>query len=151
MTDKVSYGMTVMNATGDASLSVGCDDTGERFSIDSGLFLGSRQFGKVLLRFDNAKPMDETAFFDNKLALFYSPKKLPAIEDGVDRYLTEFGAIVVMMYLREPHDRLRVRLTSVDGETRDLNFDIRGNEPRMMALEKQCGIPNNRPGQLKEK
>jgi hypothetical protein len=151
MTDKVTHGMTVMNATADASLSVGCDDTGERFSIDSDLFLGSRQFGKVLLRFDNAKPMDETAFFDNKLALFYSPKKLPPIEDGVDRYLSEFGSIVVMMYLREPHERLRVRLTSVDGGTKDLDFDIRGNEPRMMTLEKQCGIPNNRPGQQKKK
>jgi len=148
MTDKVTHGMTVTNGTG-ASLTVACDDAGERVSIESDLILGSRQLGTVLLRFDNAKPMDEDAFFNNNLALFYRPKKLPSLQEGADRYLYEFGSYVVMMYLREPHDRLRVRLISANGDTRDLDFNIKGNEPKLMAIETQCGITNDRPGQQK--
>jgi hypothetical protein len=146
MTDKVIHAIRAVAADGHSTATVECDEDGERLAFSSDLYLSANQLGPVLLRLDNAKPMDETAFYSDKIALLALPKKINPKED-FQRYLYEFQSLVAMMYLRQPHDRLRVRLTSFSGETRELDFKITGNEPKIAALEKACGIPNARPGQ----
>lgn len=147
MTDAVTHAITAKGSDGSSSMTIACGADGdERLFFESDLYLSSGQMGEIMTRFENEEPKKEDAFLNDKVALLDSPKHIDFTKSAT-RALSQFEDQVFILSLRDPHDRLRVRLTAFNGESRDLDFKITGNEPAIAALEKQCGIPNDRPGQ----
>jgi hypothetical protein len=141
MTDVVSHTLVTKAKAGNGTLTISCGQDGdERLFIDSDLFLASDQMGEVMMRIDDDPAEKTDALLHDKLALIDSPKKIDFAKDA-DKALSQFEAHVRFMQLREPHKRLRVRLTAFNGETADLDFDMTGNEPQIAALGKPVGFP----------
>lgn len=132
MTDRVSY---VVRSTGNAPLSVVCrPNEAEIMILTSDLFLGSGK-SNLMVRYGNEAPVELEAFTSKYTALFRARKDWQA--DDPSDALT---GVTALGRLRKTSDRLRVRLTNLDGETRDLDFPVRGLAEQVRVMERQCGL-----------
>jgi hypothetical protein len=141
MTDVVHYSVGTEDHNRHGSLMFMCDVDGESASFSSPLFLGGGAVGKILVRYDNDKAMEEKAFLLKQTALIRLPVKLHDFRKAIDLALLELAADAFFAQLEHslPHKRMRVRLTAFDGSTSDLDFDIEGVQAKLAQLEKRCG------------
>lgn len=142
MTDVTRYSLSTFDKSVNGSFSIMCDDESESAFFASPLFLGTGKKSSVMIRYDNDKATDEDAFLTKRVALLRDPKKPGSFKtEPIEKFLLELSAHVFFLNLKgHAHHRLRVRLTSFDGETEDLDFNIAGLQTELADIEKKCGI-----------
>jgi hypothetical protein len=142
MTDVTTHLIGTSDKRTDGNFSIMCDPEQESVLFSSPLFLDSGSQGTIKIRFDSEKAEDEAVFLTKKVALLRSPKKPGSFKsEPIEKFLMELSAHVFLIELRgRPHQRLRARLGSFDGQSADLEFDISGLQPRLAELERKCGV-----------
>jgi hypothetical protein len=134
MTDEVTHRLVSNNR---APISVSCtNNDAEIIVLESDLLLGTG-LGRVLFRYDNDQPLEIDADTAKNVAIVRRDAGADWKSGDPARTLNSETAFI---WLREPHERLRVRLTGFDQQTRDLAFSAHGLAASLRALEKRCGM-----------
>lgn len=144
MTDAVSYSASAQDLSSHASMLIECNKDGEGVMFESPLFLRTAERADIQMRFDGDTAETKSAFLSKRTALMWLPRNVES-QKSIDSGIIALGALGVFWKLHRPHARLRVRLTSFEGDTANLDFAIAGLHDELARLEQKCwtGAPRN--------